>query len=65
MTIQEYSRQAIERAEARHAANGHDMLACFHHNGSAWVVYVMRQVVLVTKSMHKVETFCAMHNRVF
>lgn len=65
MNLQEYCQQAIERAEARHAANGHDMFASFVWNGRRYVVSVMQHIVAECRTVREVRTFCMMHNRVF
>lgn len=65
--LENYSANALARAEARHAANGHDMAASFvfDHDAKRYVVSVMRHVVATFRKISDVREFSMMHNRVY
>lgn len=63
--LETYAQNALAAARARHAANGHDMFAGFHFNGSRYVVEVMQHVVAELRTVAEVRDFCQMHNREF
>ena len=65
--LSDYCKDALVKAELRHAATGQDMWAGFHwdQDSKRHVVSVMGHVVGEFKTTKAVREFCVMHNREF